>query len=369
MRLHGFELFALGFVHQLGDEYKAYGGESRVNQVSRADADAVFANENGERPADQEVCTPLGEAANGDGDRTDAVVEHFAEHHPHHRTPCCSEECHVEVCREEGEDAAGAHEVAACIRTEEETAGESAERDSHTRRTDEQKRFTPNLVDEENRGDGHGQVDGAGNYAREECIAFAKTDALPKHGTVIEDDVDTHELLENGKAKTRPDNRGDAFFACYGFQKVRKLCRLVTLEGFLDFDGLFLDADASDKRKNLLGFCHAAFADKVTRRFWKLPGGNAVNKCRNRFDPEHHFPRIDAHNHVACRTRNTDDDVVRKQCHENADNDGELLHGTESPAQMCRGCFGNVDGCDDGCHTDTHTANHAPCDEIVDGEG
>ena len=126
MKLHGFEFDALGFFYQLGNEHKAYRGESRVNQVSRADADAVFADEDGERPTDQEVCTPLGKAANGDGDRTDAVVEHFAEHHPHHRAPSCCEEGHVEVCGKECDDTARMSEIACGIGTEHEAAGEGS---------------------------------------------------------------------------------------------------------------------------------------------------------------------------------------------------------------------------------------------------
>ena len=35
---------------------------------------------------------------------------------------------------------------------------------------------------------------------------------------------------------------------------------------------------------------------------------------------------------------------------------------------MRRGGFGNVNRGDDRCYTDTHTANHAPGDEVVDGE-
>ena len=102
----------------------------------------------------------------------------------------------------------------------------------------------------------------------------------------------------------------------------------MSLEGVFNFLSLFLDADGCNHRKHFLSFFHAALAHEETRGFRELPGGDTVEECRDSFDPEHHLPGFNAHNQVACGTRNADDDVVRKQRHEDTDNDGELLHGS-----------------------------------------
>ena len=104
-KLHLFEFFTLGFFNELCYKEDAEYGEEGIDGVSGADANAVFTRKHREAPSHNEVCTPLGEAANGDSHGTDTVVEHFAKHHPHDRTPRHGEERDVKVGGNQGDNA------------------------------------------------------------------------------------------------------------------------------------------------------------------------------------------------------------------------------------------------------------------------
>ena len=46
-----------------------------------------------------------------------------------------------------------------------------------------------------------------------------------------------------------------------------------------------------------------------------------------------------------------------------------LVIGCETPAQVRRRRFGNVDGSDDACDTDAHAANDTPHDKVRNAKG
>ena len=152
--LHFFEFFALGFVDELRDEEYAERGEERVDQVRGSDPDAVLAGKHREAPGHDEVRAPLGKATDGDGHGADAVVEHFAQHHPHDRAPRCREEGDVEVRGDERDDAGGAGEAPVGVCTQE-AYGERSQRDRHADATDKEQRLAADPVDEHDGGDGH----------------------------------------------------------------------------------------------------------------------------------------------------------------------------------------------------------------------
>ena len=366
--LHLFEFLALRFLDELGHKEYAEDGEEGIDGVGGADADAALAGKYREAPGDDEVRAPLSKSAYGDSHGTDAVVEHFAEHNPHDRAPRHREEGDVEVRRDEGDNTRRAGEAAVGIRAQE-ADGEGAEGNRHANATDKQERLATNLVDKHDGCNRHDQVDTARNHAGEERVALAEPDALPKHGTVVENHVDTHELLQDGKAETRPYNRGDTLLAADNFEQVGKLCGLFVLEGVVNGSDFLVHALGINPREDFLCLFQAAFLNKITRRFRKPPGGNAVKRSRNDFDPEHNLPGLEpTAAHVVRRTRDAHDEVVREQRHEDTNHDGELLHGAETPAQVSRSRFGNVDRRDDASDTDTHAADDTPHDKVRDAK-
>ena len=308
--LHLFEFLALRLLDEPCHEEDAENGAERVDGVGGADSDTVFAGKHRESPGDHEVRKPLGKSANGNRDGTDAVVEHFAEHHPHDRSPRCGEEGNVEVRCNQGDDGGMSREASAFARTHE-AERKRAQGDCHADTTNQQERFSANLVNEHNCDHGHYQVHSARNHAREESVAFAEADTLPKHGAIIEDDVNTHKLLQNGEAETCPQNRRNLFLAVDNFEHIGKFGRFLVLEGELNRFDFFVDAFGIDHGEYLLGLVKIALADKVTRRFGKPPGGITVNYGRNDFNPEHHLPGLDVAEHGSVgRTRDAHDQVV-----------------------------------------------------------
>ena len=306
--------------------------------------------------------------ADGDGHRTDAVVKHLAEHHPHDRAPRYREEGDVEICGDKRDDTRGTGEAAVGTRVHE-AYRECAECDGHAHATDEQERLASNLVDKHDGGDGHDEVDGARDDAREKGVALAESHALPEHGAVVEDDVDAHQLLQDGKAKARPENRGDTLLAANHFEQVAELGRFLVAEGLVNSFDFPVNAFGIDLGEDALGIVNEPLVDKITRRFREPPGRNAVERRRNGLDPEHDLPSLEiADNRVVRRTRNAHDDVVREERHEDAYHDGELLHGSETPAQVCGSRFGNVYRGDDARNTDAHAADDAPHDKVRNAE-
>ena len=121
--------------------------------------------------------------------------------------------------------------------------------------------------------------------------------------------------------------------------------------------------------EDFLGLFEAALGNKVAGGFREAHGGEAVQGCRDDFDPEHDLPGLESGN--ACivgRTRDAHDEVVRKERHEDTDHDGELLHGTEAAAQVGRCGFCDVDRGDDAGDTDAHATDDAPHDKVRDAE-
>ena len=148
-KLHLFEYLALRFLDELCHEEDAERSEEGVYHVCRADADAVFTRKYREAPSDDEVGCPLGKSANGDCHGTDAVVEHFAEHHPHDRAPCCCKEGHVQVCGNQGDDARCFGETSVDIGAQE-ACGKRSKGYRHADTTNKKQWLTADFIDKHN---------------------------------------------------------------------------------------------------------------------------------------------------------------------------------------------------------------------------
>ena len=177
-------------------------------------------------------------------------------------------------------------------------------------------------------------------------------------------------MLQDGDAEACPDDWCDVGVAIGGFQEVGEFCGTVVFEGLGDVSDLAVYIGAVDFGEDFSRFASAAFADEVAGRFRKFQGGKGVEERRDDFDPEHHLPGFESGDEgVVGGACNPHDDVVGEEGDEDADDDGELLHGTQAPAEVAGGGFCDVDGGDDACNTHADAAYDTPDNEIGDAVG
>lgn len=139
--------------------------------------------------ADTEVPEPVGGGSHRHSLGTDVEREDFTSDDPGDWSPSGSEEGDVDA--DEGDEDLLSGQVV--LRDGNTDDGDDVLADEHTSGTDEEERTTTSPVDEPDTGNGHADVDDVGGNGDQERIL--NTRALEESRAVVEDEVDTGELL------------------------------------------------------------------------------------------------------------------------------------------------------------------------------
>ena len=91
-----------------------------------------------------------------------------------------------------------------------EQEGEHAERDCHSGRSGKQQWLASYAVHQGNRDEGGRNVGHARDDGDQQRVLHREPDTGPENARVIEDDVDTDQLLEKGKSDSDPHHRQES---------------------------------------------------------------------------------------------------------------------------------------------------------------
>ena len=204
--LHLLELLALGLGHPQEDEEERQQRKDCVEAVGEGQADA---GEGRERGGDEEVRHPLGRSRHRQRPSTDPVGEHLAQQHPHERPPG-RPESHDEQVRRHQRDRRP-RRLQGHLTTTDVGEGEGQrhepQRDRHEERAGQQHGPAPHLVHQEDRQDRHHDVGDRRDDRDGQGVGLLEAHSAPQRRRVVEDDVDAHELLEDGQQNTYPHDR------------------------------------------------------------------------------------------------------------------------------------------------------------------
>jgi hypothetical protein len=167
-----------------------------------------------------------------------------------------------------------------------------AECDRHPDRPRHQKWLAPDAVDEKRRDQARPDADGAADHIDQQGIAFGKAGGLPEHRSVIENNIDTDQLLEGRQSNADPDDGPDTVSGIHDVFQARAMT--VARQRGVDLSqlrpGLVGAHQASQHGQGPVGF---PAGHQETRAFGNEEQGEKEDDRRDELDPEHPTPRFE----------------------------------------------------------------------------
>lgn len=240
-----------------------------------------------------------------------------------------------------------------------EQAGHDEQPDEHEDTTGDQHGTTAGLVDEEQGGDGHDDVQHVLDGARKQHGVTSGAGHLENVHDVVHHDVHTAQLLPHLSGKTH-DGLGEGFFA--------EQVLVAEVEGDLVDDDLFADfleleldlwvvevAVGADARHHLAGLLPAVVVGEPTGRLGQEEGGEQQHEAGHHLDAPGDAEGRGAVDEVAA--------VADEKQNHDTDGDAELEQAADEATDLGRRHLGAVHGRGRGPEPDAQPADHTAHDQ------
>lgn len=306
-----------------------------------------------------EVPEPVGGGGHGHSLGTDVEREDLAGDDPGNWSPSSSEEGDVDA--DEGDQDLLSGQVG--VRDGNTDDGDDVLAEEHTSGTDEEERTTTSTVNEPDTRNGHADVDDVGGNGDQERIR--NTRALEEGRAVVEDEVDTGELLPSLEEDTGQDTEQDLVVGHLEAVGVRRFAQLLLSAqvgtDFIEFDGNFgvVGGSGEETSEGVGGIFITVSLDQVTRRLGEERHASSEDESPDELDAGGDLPgRVVG----AVLSR-----VVDDGSEEETDGDGPLVARDDGTTNPLGRAFGLVHGDQARDHSNTETGEDTTDDEEWDG--
>ena len=162
-------------------------------------------------------------------------------------------------------------------------------------------------------------------------MRLGESGRLPQHRAVVENDIDTHELLEGGKPYANPDDWADAELRVEDVAESGTV--VIAGQRGLDFAEFFLGAITHQAAQNLKSLVVFTAGHEEARAFRNDKKGEQEKKRRSQFDPEHPAPGLVAPSeHLCGATDAASYEIIAQEGAKESGNDADLLNRGEHSA-------------------------------------
>lgn len=305
--------------------------------------------------ANTEVPEPVGGGGHRHSLGTDVEREDLASDDPSDWSPSSSEEGDVDA--DEGDEDLLSGQVG--VRDGNTDDSDDVLAEEHTSGTDEEERTTASTVNEPDTRNSHTDVDDVGGNGDQERIL--NTRALEEGRAVVEDEVDTSELLPSLKEDTGQDTEQDLVVSVLEAVEVRRFAQFLLSAqvgtDFVEFNGNFgVVGGSRDETSESVGSIFITVTlDQVTRRL-----GEETHATSEDGSPD----ELDTSGDAPCRVVSAAlSGVVDDGSEEETDGNGPLVARDDGTTDPLGRAFRLVHGDQARDHSDTETGEDTTDDE------